>query len=51
MIEGRSKQVLVRITENDQSIHLHINTSLSASLLEKQEQAGSKSQPLLCTKP
>lgn len=39
MIEGRSKQVLVRITENDQSIHLHINTCLRASLLEKQEQA------------
>lgn len=41
MIDGRSKQVLVRITETDQSIHLHINTCLGASLLKKQEQAGS----------
>lgn len=51
MIEGRSKQDLVRITENDESIHLHINACLRASLLEKQEQAGSKPQLLLCTKP
>lgn len=50
MIDGRSKQALVRITENDRSIHLHINTCLRASLLEKQEQAGSNPQPFLCEK-